>query len=77
MNDSDLVTIYTGPVVEAEFLKSYLVENQVSVFVRNDLQSGLAAGFGAATPGTAMRLMVHEEDTERAKQLIDEYQKHN
>ncbi len=72
-SDSDLVTIFAGPIVEAEYLKKFLIDNHVQVFMRNDLQSGLAAGFGAATPGTAVQLRVHRDEYDRAKELIQEY----
>jgi len=74
-NDSDLVTVFAGPIVEAEYLKKFLLDNHVHVFMRNEMQSGLAAGFGAATPGTAVQLRVHRDEYDRAKELIQEYSK--
>jgi hypothetical protein len=71
--DSDLVTVFAGPIVEAEYLKKFLLDNHVHVFMRNEMQSGLAAGFGAATPGTAVQLRVHRDEYDRAKELIQEY----
>ena len=56
-----------------KYLKKFLIDNHVQVFMRNDLQSGLAAGFGAATPGTAVQLRVHRDEYDRAKELIQEY----
>jgi len=72
-SESDLVSVFAGPIVEAEYLKKYLIDNHVDVFIRNDMQSGLAAGFGAATPGTAVQLRVHRDEYDHAKDLLEKY----
>lgn len=71
MNDNDeLIRVFIGSAVEVNHLKAELEANDISALIKNDFQSGLAAGFVGGTP-SAIDLYVAESDVEKAQEIID------
>lgn len=67
MNDEKLVQISTfANPVAAEIVKAALAAESIPCLIDNELQAGLAG----ALP---IKLMVREQDAERAKAILDEH----
>ena len=76
MNEhDDLKNVFTGSVLEADFIKSMLEENGIGAMVRNTLGESLVAGWASGAPDDAGLVYVIENHEEEAKKLIEEYLK--
>jgi len=74
MNDQDeLKNVYTGSVIEADFVKSLLEENGIGAMVRNTLGESVVAGWASGAPDDAGLVYVIESHEPEAKKLIEEY----
>lgn len=71
--NDDLVRVFTGSVVEANYIKSLLEEAGIGAIVRNTLNESLVAGWASGAPGDAGLVFVAEEHRQEALKLIDEY----
>ncbi|WP_372474737.1 putative signal transducing protein [Capnocytophaga sp. ARDL2] len=61
--------IFSGSQVLAIAVKEILDQHQIGYAVRDDINSGIVAGFG--TLGKAVHIFVEPENEERALQLIE------
>jgi hypothetical protein len=76
MNDhDDLKNVFTGSVLEADFIKSLLEENGIGAMVRNTLGESVVAGWASGAPDDAGLVYVIESHEEEAIKLIKEYLK--
>jgi hypothetical protein len=74
MNDhDDLKNVFTGSVLEADFIKSMLEENGIGAMVRNTLGESLVAGWASGAPDDAGLVYVIENHEAEAKKLIEDY----
>ena len=73
--EQQLIHLYTCSEIDAFAIKEFLEDNGIACFLRNDMQSGNLAGFGAALPGSDTRLFVTKNDFMQAKVLLEEYLK--
>jgi len=74
MNEhDDLKNVFTGSVLEAEFIKSLLEENGIGAMVRNTMGESLVAGWVSGGPEDAGLVYVIESHEPEAKRLIEEY----
>lgn len=71
----DLKNVFTGSVLEADFIKSLLEENGIGAMVRNTLGESLVAGWASGSPDDAGLVYVIESHELEAKKLIEEYLK--
>jgi hypothetical protein len=71
----DLKNVFTGSVLEADFIKSLLEENGIGAMVRNTLGESLVAGWASGAPNDAGLVFVIENHEQEAKKLIEEYLK--
>ncbi len=72
--NTNLYRAFTGSEIEVILLKSELEANGISVMVKDDFTSGLAAGFYAGSPST-LDLFINEEDGEKALPIIEEFRR--
>lgn len=76
MNEKDdLKNVFTGSVLEADFIKSLLEENGIGAMVRNTLGESVVAGWASGAPDDAGLVYVIESHEAEAKRLIEEYLK--
>lgn len=76
MTDSkDLVFLHADTEINAHVLKDILEDNQIGAFVRNDMKSGLTAGFGGGYLEAEARVFVSEKNLDKAKVLLEEFLK--
>ena len=70
MKNDKIVLVFIGSAVEAAFFKEQLEKNNIPSLVKNDFDSGVIAGWGAAGYDNAARLFVPEIYLEKAKNII-------
>ena len=74
MDDQDSVKlIFTGSVLEANFVKSLLEENGIGAMVRNTMGESLVAGWVSGGPEDSGLVYVTDSHEEEAKRLIEDY----
>lgn len=71
--EEQLTYLYTDSLINTAFLKEFLEEHAIPCFIRNDMHSGVAAGFGAAFPGSESKLFVKKKHFMQARLLLDKY----
>jgi hypothetical protein len=69
----DIYEVFSGSSVDANFIKAYLEDNGIGVFIRNAHQSSIAAGWIDPVAGTDVAVMVTAENFERAESLVRQY----
>jgi hypothetical protein len=74
MNEHDnLKSVFTGSVLEANFIKSLLEERGIGAMVRNTMGESLVAGWVSGGPEDAGLVYVIENHEEEAKKIIEDY----
>jgi hypothetical protein len=71
--EDQLTYLYTASQVNAGFVKIYLEDHGIPCFIRNDMHSGISAGFGAALPGSETKIFVKKKHYMQAKVLLNKY----
>jgi hypothetical protein len=74
-NESSLTEIYSGDIVEAGMIKSMLESEGIHTFLKDEIMGTLTPWW--VTPGGAgsVRVIVPQEDAERARLVVEEYEK--
>ncbi len=75
--ESTLNVVYVGSDIEANYIVSILKDNGIECYLRNNLYQSTIAGWVDGTPSSSTEISVCEEDTEKALQIIDNYEKEN
>ena len=70
--NNELKRIYSGSVVDAEFIGSVLEDNDIQFLIRNFQEESLVAGWAANTIKGEASVFVFEKDYEKAMQLLAE-----
>lgn len=70
--NNELKRIYSGSVVDAEFIGSVLEDNDIQFLIRNFQEESLVAGWAAGTIKGDASVFVFDEDYEKAMQLLAE-----
>jgi hypothetical protein len=74
MNEHEgLKLVFTGSVIEADYIKSLLEENGVGAMMRNTMGESLVAGWVSGGPDDAGLVYVTESHEKESKQIIEEY----
>lgn len=69
------VKVTTDTQIVVNRLASILEENQISTFVKNNVESAKAGGFGV--PPNSVDLYIYESDVEKAKSIVEAFQREN
>ena len=72
-NQDDLIRLFTGSEIDTQILKEVLQDNQIVSLIKNEMNSGKAAGFGGGYAGSEAHVFVFEKDIEKAKVLLNEF----
>jgi hypothetical protein len=76
MSDQEgLKLVYTGSVIEADFLRSLLEENGIGAMVRNTMGESMVAGWVSGGPEDAGLVYVTDSHEQEAKKFIEDYLK--
>ena len=73
--NEDLKRLYTGSEINVNILKEILEERQIPSLIKNDLKSGLTAGFGGGYVEAESSIFVFSINLEKAKVVLDEFLK--
>ncbi|MEW7278557.1 DUF2007 domain-containing protein [Aquimarina sp. 2201CG1-2-11] len=68
-HESEYERVYTGSLVIVQFLQNLLQENEIGSITRDDMKSGMMAGFGGGVPHH-IQLFVKKNDLEEALPII-------
>jgi hypothetical protein len=71
--NEDLKRLYTGSEINVNVLKEILDDNQIPSLIKNDLKSGLTAGFGGGYAEAESSIFVFDINLEKAKAILDEF----
>ena len=70
--ENEIKRIYSGSLVNAEFIGSVLADNEIQFLIRNFQEESLLAGWAANTIKGEASVYVFEKDYEKAMLLLDE-----
>ncbi len=70
--DNEIKKIYSGSVVNAEFISSVLADNGIQFLIRNFQEESLVAGWAASTIHGDASVYVFDKDYDKAMLLLDE-----
>ena len=72
---NDLVNIFIGSDIEANYIAALLNDNQIKCVVQNTLEESLSAGWVSGSIYNSSIIRVEIDESEKSKQLIEEYLK--
>ena len=70
--DNEIKRVYSGSLVNAEFISSVLEQNGIQFLIRNFQEESLCAGWAAGTIKGDASVYVFEKDYDKAMLLLDE-----
>ena len=70
--ENELKKIYSGSLVDAEFISSVMEENGIQFLIRNFQEESLVAGWAACTIEGDATVYVFAKDYDQAMRILDE-----
>ena len=70
--DNEIKRVYSGSIVNAEFIGSVLEQNGIQFLIRNFQEESLVAGWAANVIKGDASVFVFEKDYDKAMLLLDE-----
>mgnify|MGYP002521666587 FL=1 len=70
--DNEIKRVYSGSVINAEYIGSVLANNGIQFLIRNFQEESLCAGWAANTIKGEASVYVFDKDYDRAMLLLDE-----
>ena len=70
MAADELIHIYSGSFLNAQFIGNVLDENNIKCMVKDDYQNSIIAGWVSPGSENSVRVFVAKKDVEAAKELI-------
>lgn len=71
--NQDLIQVYTGSIVEANFINEILKENGVGSILRDTLNESIIAGWGSGSPEDSALIFVENEMSAKTMKIIEDY----
>ena len=71
--ENNLIKIFIGSDIDANYISSILIENNIDCIVENTLTHSLSAGWVDGSQYNSTSICVNINDIDKAKQIIDEY----
>ncbi len=68
--ESEYERVYTGSLINVQFLQTLLQDRGINSITRDDMKSGMMAGFGGGVPNH-VQLFVKKTDVEEAIPIIE------
>ncbi|GAA4271447.1 DUF2007 domain-containing protein [Aquimarina gracilis] len=68
--ESEYERVYTGSLINVQFLQTMLQDRGINSITRDDMKSGMIAGFGGGIPDH-IQLFVKKTDVEEAIPIIE------
>lgn len=73
MKNKELKIVYTGSVIDAGFIKSYLEDNGISSLMKDEYRQSIIAGWVSPGSENSVKVYVQKKDFEKASILVKEY----
>jgi len=73
--ETDLVTIYAGSLLEVQLLRSLLETEGIMVFLKDEILGTNAPAYTAAGGVGAIKVVIAKKDLDRAKLIVQEFLK--
>ena len=70
MAADELIHIYSGSFLNAQFIGNVLDENNIKCMVKDDYQNSIIAGWVSPGSENSVRVFVAKKDAEAAKEAI-------
>ncbi len=70
MATDELVHIFSGSFINAQFISNVLDENNIKCIVKDDYQNSIIAGWVSPGSENSIRVFVAKKDFKAAKELI-------
>ena len=70
MATDELIHIYSGSFLNAQFVANVLDENNIKCMVKDDYQNSIIAGWVSPGSENSVRVFVTKKDVEAAKEAI-------
>ena len=70
MASDELIHIYSGSFLNAQFVANVLDENNIKCMVKDDYQNSIIAGWVSPGSENSVRVFVAKKDVEAAKEVI-------
>ena len=70
MAADELIHIYSGSFLNAQFVANVLDENNLKCMVKDDYQNSIIAGWVSPGSENSVRVFVAKKDVEAAKEVI-------
>ena len=70
--DNEIKRVYSGSVINAEYIGSILANNDIQFLIRNFQEESLVAGWAAGTIQGDASVYVFDKDYDKAMLLLDE-----
>lgn len=70
MATDELIHIYSGSFLNAQFIANVLDENNIKCMVKDDYQNSIIAGWVSPGSENSVRVFVANKDVEAAKEVI-------
>ena len=70
MAADELIHIYSGSFLNAQFIANVLDENNIKCMVKDDYQNSIIAGWVSPGSENSIRVFVAKKDVEAAKEVI-------
>ena len=70
MATDELIHIYSGSFLNAQFIANVLDENNIKCMVKDDYQNSIIAGWVSPGSENSIRVFVAKKDVEAAKEII-------
>ena len=70
MAADDLIHIYSGSFLNAQFVANVLDENNIKCMIKDDYQNSIIAGWVSPGSENSIRVFVAKKDVKAAKEVI-------
>ena len=70
MAENELIHIFTGSFLNAQFIANVLDENNIKCMVKDDYQNSIIAGWVSPGSENSIRVFVAKKDVKAAKEVI-------
>ena len=70
--DNEIKRVYSGSIINAEFIGSVLANNDIQFLIRNFQEESLVAGWAAGTIQGDASVYVFDKDYDKTMLLLDE-----
>lgn len=71
--ENNLVNLFVGSNIDANYIASLLIDNDIKCFVQNTLEESMSAGWASGSSDNSSIVRVDISDAEKGKFIINEY----